>query len=79
MFHPTPPGNGRWSGGRFRSIENGFEEDGTGVVQPLRGVIITHGGGLDIELCEGDLRLQELVSLVQWGLSLSEGRDSNGV
>ena len=52
------------SGGCFRSIKDSFEENCTGIVQTLRGVIITHCGGLRIELFEGDSGLKELFSIV---------------
>jgi len=42
-------------GGCFRSVENGFEENCVCVIESLRSDIITHYGGLRIELFEGVL------------------------
>jgi hypothetical protein len=48
------------SGGCFRSIKNGFEENRACVVKPLRSQIIAHCHCLRIEVFEGDVGLEEL-------------------
>lgn len=49
-------------GSRFRSVNNGFEENCTRVVQPLCCLIITDFPGLRIELLERNVGLEILLS-----------------
>jgi hypothetical protein len=53
------------SGGRFRSVVNGFEHCCAGAVHASRSLIIAHGVSLCIELAEGDVGFQELLGVIK--------------
>ena len=50
------------SGGGFRSVKNGFEENRAGVIQTLRGLIVAYCAGLRVEYFEVGSGLEEAFS-----------------